>query len=83
MRIKQVKLAQGLPGSASNLIEDSKYHLAFDKGILTAKHKTNPKHGTFMVFPANIAHIELYDEEVTGAAGQEEAQPLTKAKAKK
>lgn len=83
MKIKQVKLAQGLPGTASNLIESDKYDLDFDKGILTARHKTNRKYGTFMVFPANIAHIELFDEENTQSASQDQEEQLPKGKGKK
>lgn len=78
MRVKQVKLAQALRGETSQQIDDKKYDLEFDKGILTAKLKFNPRAiGPFAVFPANIAFLEFYEEEVTPVATE------NKAKAKK
>lgn len=63
MRIKQAKLAQALRGETSNIIDDKKFVLEFDKGMLHAKLITNPKSiGPFIIFPANIAFIEYYDE---------------------
>lgn len=89
MTIKQVKLAQALPGSSSHLLEKADYDLTFDKGILTARHKRNRKFGTFMVFPANIAYILLEDKDIenkeviTESASQEEDKELTTGKGKK
>lgn len=74
MKVKQVRLAQSIPGTASNLLEKDKYDLAFDKGMLTVKLKHNPKKlGDFVVFPANIAWIETEPE-----ASQEEAVKVDK-----
>lgn len=82
MKVKQAKLAQALRGETSNLIDEKKYELTFDKGMLHAKLKFNPKGiGPFVVFPANIAFLE-YHEEVTGDAGQEDDKSLSEAKAK-
>lgn len=84
MKIKQVKLAQALPGTASNLLEPEKFDLKWDGSKLHAKYKSGPnsqKYETFMVFPANIAHIEYY-EEVTAVSGQDEDKSLPDAKAK-
>lgn len=64
MKIKQVRLAQTIPGSSSNLLEADKYDLRFDGTKLHIKHKSSLKHDTFMVFPANIAYIEYVDESV-------------------
>lgn len=69
MKIKQVKVAQTIPGSSSNILTEKDYHLSFDKGILTVKHRTSAKYGSFMVFPANIAFIEYVE---ATAAEQEE-----------
>lgn len=64
MKIKQVKLAQTLPGETSHLLEAAKYDLTFDKGILYVKKtRDNAKNlGPFMVFPANIAWISYEPE---------------------
>ena len=63
MKVKQAKLAQALRGESSNIIEEKNYHLEFDKGMLTARLKHNPKNlGPFIIFPANIAYIEFEDE---------------------
>lgn len=69
MKIKQVRLAQTIPGTASNLIDSDKFDLRFDGAKLHVKYKSGPnalKYGTFMVFPANIAYLEY--EEVTESA---------------
>lgn len=60
MKVRQAKLAQAIRGESSNLIEATKYDLAFDKGMLTVRLKVNPKKfGDFVVFPANIAWMEM------------------------
>lgn len=72
MRIKQVRLAQTIPGTASNLIDSDKFDLRFDGAKLHVKYKSGPnalKYGTFMVFPANIAYLEY--EEVTELAPED------------
>lgn len=64
MKVKQAKLAQALRGENSNLIDENRYVLEFDKGMLHAKLKNNPKNiGPFIVFPANIAFMEVYEEQ--------------------
>jgi hypothetical protein len=71
MKIKQVKLAQALPGTASNLLEPERFDLKWDGSKLHAKYKSGPsaqKYETFMVFPANIAHIEYYEEETSSSS---------------
>lgn len=63
MKVKQAKLAQALRGETSNIVEDKKYSLEFDKGMLTCKLLHNPKNlGPFIVFPANIAFLEIHEE---------------------
>jgi hypothetical protein len=86
MKVTQAKLAQPLRGESSNIIDDKKYDLHFDKGMLHAKLKLNPKEiGPFIIFPANIAFLEYkeHKEEITPPAGQEPEQQLPKGKAKK
>jgi predicted ATPase len=66
MKVKQAKLAQALRGESSNIIDENKFELTFEKGMLHAKLKFNPKGiGPFIVFPANIAFLEYHEEEVT------------------
>ena len=82
MNIKQVKLAQALPGTASNLLEPANFDLKWDGTKLHAKYKTGQnaqKYQTFLIFPANIAHIEYY-EEITGAPSQDADQNLVPPK---
>jgi hypothetical protein len=84
MIIKQVKLAQALPGTSSNLIEPEKFDIKWDGTKLHAKYKSGPnaqKYASFMIFPANIAHIEYY-EEVTEAPSQEQDENVVPAKGK-
>lgn len=78
MKVRQARLAQAIRGETSNLIDNTKYDLNFDKGMLTAKLKTNPrKFGDFVIFPANIAYIETEPEvETTGANGQKDDKQL-------
>jgi hypothetical protein len=87
MKIKQVKLAQALPGTSSNLIEPEKFDIKWDGTKLHAKYKSGPnseKYETFLVFPANIAHIEYYEEVTESASqGQDENVVPPKGKAKK
>lgn len=65
MRVKQAKLAQAIRGETSNILTDDKYVLEFDKGMLHAALKFNPKAiGPFIIFPANIAFIETHPEEM-------------------
>lgn len=81
MKIRQVKLAQTIPGTASNLIEAEKFDLHFDGTKLHVKYKGGPgaaKYKSFMVFPANIAWMEY--EEVTEAPIQEGEQNITPKK---
>lgn len=79
MKVKQAKLAQAIRGETSSLIDDKKYDLDFDKGMLHAKLKVNPKNlGPFIIFPANIAYIE-YHEEATEGAVQAPDKQLTEA----
>lgn len=81
MKIKQVKLAQALPGTASNLLEPEKFDLNWDGTKLHARYKSGPsaeKYQTFMVFPANIAHIEYFPEEITAPSSQDADKELTK-----
>lgn len=62
MRVKQVKVAQALRGETSNILDDKKYNMTFDKGMLHIALKHNPsKIGPFIIFPANIAYLE-YEE---------------------
>lgn len=66
MKVKQAKLAQTIRGEVSNLLEAHKYELTFDKGMLTARLKVNPKKfGDFVIFPANIAWLEMEQEEAS------------------
>lgn len=82
MRVKQARLAQAIRGETSNLIDSDKYNLTFDKGMLTAVLKYNPrKFGDFIIFPANIAYIEL--EEGAVAQKPEEVVTTTGASKKK
>lgn len=86
MRVKQAKLAQALRGETSNLIDDKKYELEFDKGMLHARLKLNPrKIGPFIVFPANIAFIEVHEDvNVTEDSGAKDDKPIkTVGKSKK
>jgi hypothetical protein len=79
MIIKQVRLAQTIPGSASNLLEADKYDLKFDGNKLHVKHLVGAnaiKHGTFLIFPANIAYIEYV--ETTPASASEGGNGKTK-----
>lgn len=66
MKVKQVRVAQALRGETSNLLEQAKYDMTFDKGMLDVKLKgANVKGiGPFKVFPANIAWME-YEEEAS------------------
>jgi hypothetical protein len=87
MRIKQVKLAQALPGTSSNLIEPDKFNISWDGTKLHAEYKSGPnseKYECFMIFPANIAHIEYY-KEITEKPSQEQDENVVppKGKAKK
>ena len=82
MKIKQVKLAQALPGTASNLLEPATFDLKWDGTKLHAKYKSGQnaqKYASFMIFPANIAHIE-YHEEITDAPSQDADQPVIPGK---
>lgn len=66
MKIKNVRLAQAIPGVSSNLLGPREFDFRFDGAKLHVKFKAGDKaqkHGTFMIFPANIAYIEY--EEVT------------------
>lgn len=84
MKIKQVKLAQALPGTSSNLIEPEKFDIKWDGTKLHAKYKSGPnadKYQTFMIFPANIAHIE-YHEESTESPSQEADETIAPARGK-
>lgn len=87
MKVKQARLAQTIRGETSNLLESNKYDLTFDKGMLTARLKLNPKNfGDFIIFPANIAYIETESmEEAPVAAVQtpEKQIPATGASKKK
>jgi len=83
MKVKQAKLAQALRGETSNIISHDKYELVFDKGMLHAKLRINPKSiGPFVVFPANIAFIECF-EEVEAPLQETEAAVKPEKKAKK
>lgn len=85
MKIKQVKLAQALPGTSSNLIEPEKFDIKWDGTKLHAKYKSGPnaeKYKTFLVFPANIAHIEYYEEN-TETASPDAPEKVVPAKGKK
>lgn len=74
MKVKQARLAQAIRGETSNLIDSTKYELTFDKGMLTASLKFNPRNfGDFIIFPANIAYIETE----TPGDGQREEKQLT------
>ena len=60
MRIKQAKLAQGLKGETSNILNDTNFDMVFANSCLTVKHRNPDKamtHGPFIVFPANLAYI--------------------------
>ena len=84
MRVKNARLAQAIPGTATNMLESKFYELTFDKGMLTVKLKSNPKkYGDFIVFPANIAWLETAPEEVTAPTGQVEEKQITDPKATK
>lgn len=81
MKVKQAKLASALRGETSNIIEATKYELLFDKGMLHAKLKLNPKNiGPFVIFPANIAYLEY--EETAAPTGQESVSPVEAPKPK-
>lgn len=63
MKVKQARLAQPIRGEISNIIDEAKYGLVFDKGMLHVSPKANPrKTGDFVVFPANIAWLETEPE---------------------
>lgn len=63
MKIKQAKLAQAIKGETSNIVTSDKYELHFEGGMLHAASKSNPvKHGPFIIFPANIAWLEIEAE---------------------
>lgn len=62
MRVKQAKLGQALKGETSNILTDSVYDMTFDKGMLHVKKIANSKYGPFIVFPANLAYIEIAEE---------------------
>ena len=82
--MKNARLAQAIPGTASNLLENKFYDLNFDKGMLTVHLKSNPKkYGDFVVFPANIAWLETEPEETTAPTGQTEKKQITEPKATK
>jgi hypothetical protein len=84
MKIRQAKLAQALRGETSNIISHDKYELVFDKGMLHAKLKHNPKSiGPFIVFPANIAFIECFEEVETAPLQEPVAAVKSEKKAKK
>lgn len=73
MKIKSVKLAQALPETSSNILfnkkpEDSRatgYEIEMaDRGYLEVTALSGKRVGTkYLIFPANIAYIELEKEE--------------------
>lgn len=64
MKVKQLKLAQAIRGETSLILDESKYELTFEKGIVHAVLKSNPKSiGPFMIFPANIAYLEVAESD--------------------
>ena len=68
MKIKQAKLAQGLKGETSNILNSEQFDMVFANSCLTVKHKNPDKartHGPFIVFPANLAYIIPILEEET------------------
>lgn len=63
MKIKQAKLAQTIRGETSNIIESKKYDLRFEGGMLHVSLKSSDaKYGPFIIFPANIAWLEIEAE---------------------
>ena len=62
--VKQAKLAQGIRGEVSNIIDSKKYDLRFEGGMLHVKSRaSDSKYGPFIVFPANIAWLEIEEQE--------------------
>lgn len=83
MKVKLAKLAQGLKGETSNMIDDVRFDLDFDGKMLHVTGKApSAKHGPFIVFPANIAYLELYPETSTEKTSQTAGDTLTQAKGK-
>lgn len=81
MEVKLAKLAQGLKGEQSNMIDDTRYDLKFDGKMLHVTGKSpSVKHGPFIVFPANIAYLELYPETTIGETSQGATDTITPAK---
>lgn len=72
MKIKQARLAQVIRGEISNIIDNTKYDLEFDKGMLHVSPKANPrKTGDFVVFPANIAWLEVEPDQASQPANED------------
>jgi len=58
-KVKQVKIAQGIRGETSNILTDAKYHLNFEGNMLHVSPKIKSNYGPFVIFPANIAYMEI------------------------
>lgn len=73
LKVKQVKIAQSIRGETSNILTDAKYLLTFDVDVnmLYVTPKMKSSYGPYIVFPANIAYMELSTENV--AIDKEEA----------
>jgi len=60
MIVKQAKLANGLHGETSNILNETQFHMVFDNHYLTVTHKNPDKaktKGPFIVFSSNIAYL--------------------------
>ena len=64
MRVKQAKLGQAIKGETSNVLSHDQYEMKFEGGMLHVKKRVNPKNlGPFIVFPANLAYIEVLTDQ--------------------
>lgn len=59
MKIKQVKIAQGIRGETSNILTNAKYDLDFVDGMLHVAPKIKSNYGPFIILSPNIAYMEL------------------------
>lgn len=66
MLVKQAKLANGLHGETSNILNDAQFDMVFENHYLTVTHKNPDKaktKGPFIVFSSNIAYLVPKTEE--------------------
>ena len=84
MKVRQVKIAQGIRGETSNILTDAKYDLNFEGTMLHVAPKIKSNYGPFVIFPANIAYMELDNSQEIAISDKlsrfEEAPKTTKKK---